>query len=64
MGARQKLNAAYVYGCLIISGFVGLITQSWALFWVALVVTVAICSHSGGIRHRTHARHMRRGRSG
>ena len=39
MGARQKLNAAYFHGCLIVSGLVGLVAQSWTLFWLALVVS-------------------------
>ena len=64
MGARQKLNAAYFNGCLIVAGLVGLVGQSWTLFWLALVVAVAACVHSGGIRHRPEARPSRRGRSG
>ena len=52
MGARQKLNGAYFNGCLIISGLIGLVAESWTLFWTALVVSIALSCHSGGIRHR------------
>ena len=52
MGARQKLNAAYFNGCLIVSGLVGIFAQSWTLFWLALVVSFRLCCHSGEIRHR------------
>ena len=61
MGARQKLNAAYFNGCLIVSGLVGLVAQSWTLFWLSLVVSVALCSHSGEIRHRPDPRRAGRG---
>ena len=42
MGARQKLNAAYFNGCLIVSGLVGLVAQCWTLFWLALIVFVGV----------------------
>ena len=62
MGARQKLNVAYLHGCLLVSGLVGLVAQSWALFWLALVVTVVACCHSGEIRHRPNPGRVGRGR--
>jgi hypothetical protein len=52
VGARQKLNAAYFNGCLIVSGLVGLVGQSWTLFWLTLIVSFGLCCHSGEIRHR------------
>ncbi len=52
MGARQKLNVAYFNGCLIVAGLVGLVAQSWTLFWLALVVSFGLCCHSGEIRQR------------
>jgi len=52
VGARQKLNVAYFHGCLIISGLAGLVAQSWTLFGLALIVSFALCCHSGEIRHR------------
>ncbi len=62
MGARQKLNAAYLHGCLIVAGLVGLVGQSWTLFWLALVASFALCCHSGEIRHRPDPRRAGRGR--
>jgi hypothetical protein len=56
MGARQKLNVAYFHGCLIVSGLVGLVGQSWTLFWLALIVSFGLCCHSGEIRHRPDPR--------
>jgi hypothetical protein len=38
MGARTKLNAAYFTGSLIVAGLAGGVTQSWAVFAVALAV--------------------------
>jgi hypothetical protein len=52
VGARQKLDAAYLNGCLLVWGLVGLVAQSRTLSWLALVVTVVACCHSGEIGHR------------
>ncbi len=62
MGARQKLNAAYFNGCLIVAALVGLVGKSWALFWLALIVTVGLSCHSGEIRHRPDPGRVGRGR--
>ena len=62
MGARQKLNVAYFNGCLLVSGLVGLVGQSWTLFWLALIVSFALCCHSGEIRHRSSSGHAGKGR--
>ena len=56
MGARQKLNAAYFNGCLIVSGLVGLVGQSWTLLWPVLILSLGLCCHSGEIRHRPDPR--------
>ena len=61
MGARQKLDAAYFHGCLLVSGLVGLVAQSWTLFWLALIVSFALCCQSGEIRHRPDLRRDGRG---
>jgi hypothetical protein len=61
MGARQKLNAAYLNSCLFVATLVGLIAESWALFWLVLVVSVGACCHSGDIRHRPGGRDVKRG---
>jgi hypothetical protein len=50
MGVRQKLNQAYVNGTFVIAAGVGLITQSWAVFWLAAIVFVVGSLHSGDIR--------------
>ena len=60
-GARRKLDVAYFHGCLIVSGLVGLVTQSGTLFWLALVVSFALCCHSGEIRHWSNSGHAGRG---
>ena len=62
MGARQKLNVAYFNGCLVVSALVGLVGQNWALFWLALIVSLALCCHSGEIRHRPDPRRVGNGR--
>ena len=62
MGARQKLNAAYFNGCLIIATLVGLVAQSWTLFGLALIVSFALCCHSDEIRHRPESRLVGKGR--
>ena len=54
--ARQKLNVAYFHGCLIVAAMVGLVGQSRALFWLALIVSLGLCCHSGEIRHRPDLR--------
>lgn len=36
MGVRQKLNSSYANGSLLVAGLIGLLTQSWLIFFVAL----------------------------
>ena len=48
--ARKRLNIAYFNGCLLVAVLFGLIAGSWAVFWVALVVTLALGVYSGEIR--------------
>ena len=50
MGARNKLNAAHMNGILIIAGLTGLLTGSWLVFVIGLVILVILGVHSGGIR--------------
>jgi hypothetical protein len=70
MGARDKLNWACVNGALLLAGCAGLMTGSWAVFWIALIVAIAIGLCGGDIRptpgggapaHRG-GRHFSRGR--
>ncbi len=52
MGAREKLNAAYLNGCLIIAAVVGLASGSWVVFGAVLAVLVGGALYSGEIRPR------------
>jgi hypothetical protein len=75
MGARNKLNWACINGALLVAGCAGLMTHSWGVFWVALIVAIAIGCAGGDIRptpsggggcqnpagrHFGHRRHYRR----
>ncbi len=48
--ARSKLNVAHFNGCLLVSAIFGWIVQSWAVFWVALAVTIGCGVYGGNIR--------------
>ncbi len=50
MGARNKLNAAHLNGCLIVAGILGGLTSSWQVFAVALAILVMLDLYTGGIR--------------
>ena len=50
MGARQKLNMAYLEGGLILAAAFGVLAQSWAVFWVTLAVLIGGGLHAGTIR--------------
>lgn len=52
MGARQKLNHAYLNGALIIAAVVGIATQSWAAFWLAALFAAGTNLLAGNIRLR------------
>jgi hypothetical protein len=56
MSARQKLNAAYVQGGLILAVAVGALMQSWSAFAVAAVVLIGLSLHAGEIRPRGRGR--------
>ncbi len=62
MGARQKLNAVYIYADLIVAAILGLAMQSWLMFLGSAVVMVAASVHTGGIRDQPTSRHPKRGR--
>jgi hypothetical protein len=42
MGARTKLNSAYVTGSLVVAGLVGWVLHSWVAFLVAAAVLVVL----------------------
>ena len=50
MGARQKLNSATVFGCLLIAGLVGLVTESPFVAAVTAAVLIAGAWNDGSIR--------------
>jgi len=50
MGARDKLNSAYTTGCLAVAGLFGWATESWMVFFIALVVLLGLAVNNGDIR--------------
>lgn len=50
MNARTKLNYAYIEGSILIAGLLGLVIQSWPIFFAALVVLLIGNVVNGGIR--------------
>lgn len=53
MSARNKLNAAHVNGVLFISGLLGLVTDSGALFLLAAAVLFFTGWQSGSFRPKS-----------
>ena len=53
MGARQKLNQAYVNGALVVAGVAGLVTESWAVFIIVAAVLIGVSTYSGDIRTKS-----------
>lgn len=47
MGARNKLNQAYANGSLLTATVIGVLFESWALFWLTLTYCL-ICNFSAG----------------
>lgn len=50
MGAREKLNASYLRGSLLLAVGVGAMVQSWAAFFVSLAVLLALNVTANEIR--------------
>jgi hypothetical protein len=50
MGARQKLNIAFINGALLIGAVAGLVFKSWAVFVVAAVVLIGGAIYCGDVR--------------
>jgi hypothetical protein len=48
--ARNKLNIAHINGAIIISSFIGLGSESFVVFFLALAICIGLAVHSGGIR--------------
>jgi hypothetical protein len=58
MGARQKLNAGYFHGVLVLAAVAGWVAGSWAVFVVVLMALLVSSTLANDIRFRG-----RRGRS-
>jgi hypothetical protein len=56
MGARTRLNQIYIFGCIGIAALIGALSGSWAIFLIAVAITVAACVHAGDIRPRPGSR--------
>jgi hypothetical protein len=50
MRTRDRLNKAFLGGSLMFAAFVGVLTQSWAAFVIALLIGLAINVMSKEIR--------------
>jgi len=50
MGARSKLNGAFLNGSLLLAGLIGGLTESWVVFWLALAGLLMANLTSGEIR--------------
>ncbi|MBL9095070.1 MAG: hypothetical protein JNL96_27880 [Planctomycetaceae bacterium] len=50
MGARSKLNQAYVNGALVVAGIGGAICGSWVAFGVVFVTALALNLRNREIR--------------
>jgi hypothetical protein len=60
MGAREKLNQAYLNGAIVVAAIVGLVAQSWTLFWIAVAYVIASSIYGGGIRPKPGRQRHRR----
>ncbi len=56
MGARQKLNAGYFQGSLLLAALVGGLSSSWGVFAVALGLLIVGNVIAGDIRGRRNDR--------
>ena len=50
MGARTKLNSAFINGALLVAAAVGLSMNSWAAFVGVAGILIAVQMAVGGIR--------------
>ena len=50
MGARTKLNQAYLNGTLVIAAAIGLFAQSWMAFVIAALIGIGLSLYAGEIR--------------
>jgi hypothetical protein len=59
MGARQKLNLAYINGCIVVAALIGLACQSWVVFLVGVAVLLVLDLVGGNIRASPQDRRKR-----
>ena len=52
MGARQKLNTAHIFGCILVAAMIGISFGSVPVFVIGLAVLVAGAINAGDIRTR------------
>lgn len=50
MGARQKLNQAYINGAVVLAAVAGIACQSWLVFLGAMIFAIVMNVYGGGIR--------------
>lgn len=50
MGAKNDLNEMYLLGSVLAAAFLGSATQSWGVFFTALILCVGICAYTRKIR--------------
>jgi len=50
MGAKRQLNRFYGLSALLIAGLIGVVTQSWVVFWIAWAALLIGSIHAGNIR--------------
>ncbi len=62
VSARTKLNVAFINGAVLLAAVAGGLMESWSVFFIALVVLVAISIFAGEIRPSRSNRRGRRGR--
>ena len=52
MGDRKKLNSAYAVGSVNLASVVGMLSVSWTVFLLVLVLLLALGLYEGDIRFR------------
>jgi hypothetical protein len=60
VGARQKLNSATVFGCQLIAGLIGSVTESWFIAAVTAAILIAGAWNDGSIRPQGRERNNTR----
>jgi hypothetical protein len=50
VGARKKLNGAFVGGSLVIAAIAGFLTQSFVVFLIGAIVLIGLNLYTGDIR--------------